>query len=512
MKRINFNLLYYLLFLFLLFSCTSKTSKNESIFEKPQKVIITGEIINYNPHSDDYFIKFGFDGLFDIQETTDIEINENGYFKTSFESFFPSNYFFYYQNTIPFYAFPGDSIHFVFNNDSLKKESTQYSHLKFIQYSGDFSQMTTDYFEYSKFYYNEVLDWGNEYYLPQKLDSSEYLKYINIERNNCYQSKSDEFLNEKTRSAFFKGWLKYELKYLALKDLIHYKTNKLNRGSYSYKDNFLPENYSFILEETNFDHINAVCNWNYRSFIRASQRYITSHNLPSDSLEILFQHYRNKERITAFKIQEKMIQKSSSGFGKDLLMGGLYYQLLELRDLETFSYFEDDLLISNSFVKNYLLSKYNELVGFSNSKSTTGINTHSKKTLNNQIFDSIIELYPNKVLYIDIWAPWCGPCMGGIEDSRRLKRKFEDKDIVFIYLGYNCSKISWETTINEKKIKGEHFHLSNNQSSVLSNRFKITGIPRYIIVNKKGEITNTDASSPYEFETLKEEFERLLKE
>lgn len=512
MRRINFSLFLHLLLLFLLFSCSADRSKNKSIFEKPKKVIITGEIINYDPHIDNYFIKIGVDDLFDIQKTTDIEISENGYFEATFESFYPSNYFFYYHNPVPFYAFPGDSIHFVFNNDSLKKEFAHYSHLKFIQYSGSFSQMTTDYFDYTIFFYNEVLDWENESILPQQLSEDEYLQYISNTRNRYYNTKAKDFITTTKRSKFFEQWLNIEIKYSEFEDLLSYKTNRLNKGRYTYKENFLPDNFQYILNEENFNEENGVCNWHYRSFLKSSRMYISSHTLSKDSLEILFQLYKNKDKIKAFKIQEKMIQKSSFGFGRDLLMAGLYYQLLEWKDLESFSYFENDLKISNSYIKNYLLSQYNELVGFSTSKAPEEVNTHSETTLNNLVFDSIIGLFPNKVLYIDFWAPWCGPCMGGIEDSKKLKHKFKDKDIVFIYLGYSCSETSWGTTINEKKIKGEHFLLSNNQNSVLSNRFKITGIPRYIIVNKKGVITNSDAPSPYEFETLKKEFESLLKE
>jgi thiol-disulfide isomerase/thioredoxin len=515
MKHINF-ILYTLLFpLILLVNCSRK-SDNQNLFESPKKIIITGEIINYNPDVDDYFIKFGVDDLFDIQKTTDIEISENGFFTTTFESFYPSEYFFHYHKLVPFYAFPGDSIHFTFNNDSIKATTSGYNHLKHIQFSGKFNQMTNDYFEYFQFYYNELYDWDNEHYLPQQLDSSEYLKHVTGTRWDYYQNKLEAFLQRKSRSAFFKNWIEYDLKYEAYEDLIHYKTNRIRllqkKGSYTYKDNFLPPDYNYILQQNNFNNPNAVCSGKYRSFIRSCRMYISSHNLPIDSLEVLFQHYRNNERITAFKIQQKMIEKSSSGFGKDLLLANLYFQLLEWNDLESFSYFRDDLKITNPYIKDYLILQYDRLIEFSTSKTPTEVNTHSKSTLNTQIFDSIIGLYPDKVLFIDFWAPWCGPCMGGIEDSKKLKREFKGKDIVFIYLGYNCTENSWKTTINEKEIKGEHFHLTKNQCSLLSNRFKITGIPRYIIVNKKGEIINSDAPSPFEYETLKKGFEKLLGE
>ena len=59
-------------------------------------------------------------------------------------------------------------------------------------------------------------------------------------------------------------------------------------------------------------------------------------------------------------------------------------------------------------------------------------------------------------------------------------------------------------------IHGEHYRVSNDEWSYLTSKFNITGIPHYLIVNKKGEVI--DANAPREPSILTERFEKLLQE
>ena len=132
------------------------------------------------------------------------------------------------------------------------------------------------------------------------------------------------------------------------------------------------------------------------------------------------------------------------------------------------------------------------------------------KISGNNVLQSIINKYPNKVIYIDIWAPWCGPCMGEMKSSNELHEKYKTKDIVFVYFASRCTEKSWKISIAKNNINGKHILLNENQSKLLSDKLKISGIPHYILIDKNGIIVNRDAPRPSETEKLSNIFDELI--
>ena len=145
--------------------------------------------------------------------------------------------------------------------------------------------------------------------------------------------------------------------------------------------------------------------------------------------------------------------------------------------------------INNPFLANYIAYQNEQTKAkIEANKRKTGFTVHSiNKTEGDELFDSMISKFKGKVIYVDFWATWCAPCKSGIRKIASLKEEMKNEDVVFLYVTNQTSPEStWKNSIPD--IKGEHFRVSQDEWNYLSQKFNISGIPHYTLVNKKGEI------------------------
>jgi thiol-disulfide isomerase/thioredoxin len=106
--------------------------------------------------------------------------------------------------------------------------------------------------------------------------------------------------------------------------------------------------------------------------------------------------------------------------------------------------------------------------------------------------------FKGKVVYVDVWATWCGPCKGEIPASKELKKKFAgNKDVVFMYISVDDKKEDWEKFLkDDQEWAGVHLITGEGWESTVTEEYMIKGIPRYILVDRDGKIADASAPRP----------------
>lgn len=106
------------------------------------------------------------------------------------------------------------------------------------------------------------------------------------------------------------------------------------------------------------------------------------------------------------------------------------------------------------------------------------------------------DLY-GKVLYIDVWATWCGPCRKEIPYVEKHVEYYKGNDRVrFVSISFDEDRDAWLELLAKDKPQWEQYNTDPEQHRAMSKAYGISGIPRFIIVNADGTIRDADAFRP----------------
>ena len=142
---------------------------------------------------------------------------------------------------------------------------------------------------------------------------------------------------------------------------------------------------------------------------------------------------------------------------------------------------------------NYILTDYNEL------RNGMPMKDLEMQDINGKAF-KLSDLRGNLV-YIDVWATWCGPCVDELKYAVKLSKKYSGyPDLKLLYVSVGEDTESWKKFLRKhSQIKGLQ-GLQNSKfladSNMVTNLYKINGIPRYILIDKAGNIVTTNARRP----------------
>jgi len=120
--------------------------------------------------------------------------------------------------------------------------------------------------------------------------------------------------------------------------------------------------------------------------------------------------------------------------------------------------------------------------------------------------------FKGKVVYLDFWGTWCGPCMREMtEFSHDLKKKFEGRDVVFLYISVGDPEDKWQKTLTESHFTSVNsVHLREPKERTASIDYQVNEFPTYWLIGRDGRIINASAPRPMEGEKTVAAIEHAL--
>lgn len=101
--------------------------------------------------------------------------------------------------------------------------------------------------------------------------------------------------------------------------------------------------------------------------------------------------------------------------------------------------------------------------------------------------------FKNKVIYLEFWATWCGPCLTDKPKMELLKQLFKNDDsIVFLSVSIDDNLDAWKKYLIKQGVSKDEFIVDRNKLSL----YNLLSVPRMILINKDFTIEQLYAPGP----------------
>ena len=342
-------------------------------------------------------------------------------------------------------------------------------------------------------------------------ESLTYLGSIAPE-NNYLAAK---YLVSEQEMAFDKVYILSQEKFILEVNKIYKNYTDLLNASQGISEEFKQKEY----KEIEYAHINNIENYEqYYQYLTKDLDFKAEETLYKDYKDFNFYDTEAYETSNAYKRllethYQRIAQNEANNNGKDLTLTFLEtinnsFSDGSVKEQLMFNYLRYGMKANEALESVYKLYKSSSQNSDNLSKVASSYKVLTKLTPGKAspkfIYENFIggmtglEDLAGKIVYIDVWATWCGPCLREIPALKSLENDYHNKNIAFVSLSIDEKKDyqKWRTIIADKELTGIQLMADNNWNSSFVTSYGIKGIPRFILIDAAGNIINSDAPRP----------------
>ncbi len=412
------------------------------------------------------------------------ELNSNGNFSMTFSCDHPIHALFYHGNEYTkLFIVPGDSL-------QMTLDAKQFDETLHYQGKGEFI---------NNYLANKMRVFSN----PDDFNTLYNRSEASFNRRNDSIRKVKQnfidtyFSNSKNKSSTIRKYVEEEESEI----LCEWATAKLEYpGIYSYL-NHLP--YNLETPDSYFDFLKTVIIQDSKSVI--TEAYVQF--IEQYIYDLVDKKIKKDTTLNRFVLKAEMIEQHFSGEVREFLLAKWSYDCFaRLNDLDNGkAIYEKYKKLSRS--KKYLdlldkaMVKASRLVVNKPAPDFTLLDMQGKKVS--------LSDFKGKVVYLDIWSSWCGPCRMEIPYAKKLEEEMRGKDIVFLCVSIDDDEESWKKIIRDKELPGVHLISKGSFDSEICKLYNVNAVPYYNLIDKEGKFAIINADRPSG--NIKKDLEALLK-
>ena len=218
--------------------------------------------------------------------------------------------------------------------------------------------------------------------------------------------------------------------------------------------------------------------------------------LNADSL--LLQYAKEKDFQKYCRRGFQVLSELPESPSRDVLITAFAERMQENGDLEL----PDRRLFVNSALYDYLSQSVQKMkVDFPEVEVDADVLFYTpegvKKVETTNFGHYLKEKYKGKVIYLDIWASWCGPCRAAMKEAETIHRLYEGKEVAFVNVCLSSNQKNWNQFVASLKGHGEHYYVADeNASDLFMSVFKVKGFPTYYLLDRNGKIITDKPARP----------------
>ncbi|MBI5324947.1 MAG: redoxin domain-containing protein [Ignavibacteriae bacterium] len=446
---------------------------------KVQYVTVTGNIIS--PGARDIIIYEGYSFWDDPKTLDSVILDENNYFKMRIPLSEEGMFYIYTGDKYVKYIYlcPEDSL-------NLKIDTSTDDNYE-ISYSGRGKSVKGNRLK-DNFYKTFKRD--DDYWSSVRGDDyRKFIKYVDSLKQKQLEFYKKNFWNNDAP----------EIEKNNMLDEINYNWAYL-RVDYLLENHYWNDESKMKIDSSDFFFLNEINLDNPKSNISPNFNYFISRYLDLLKAKTNYKKEKNnKDELFYSKQKYDIAKKMFSGVAKDIAITESIKDVIDwepsLEGMKLARIWLDDLKKNATDTTYAYLTekKYNERMKLMPGRPAPGFRMPT-------IDGDTISLsdFKGKLVYIDFWGTWCGPCRQEIPYYDTLQNKFKNNpNIIFISLAMEYQRYNeWKQFVKEKKLPGIHIYLEKQFRNELAVKYMIRGVPTFVLIDKKGLIINANAPRP----------------